>query len=85
MYTSDLKKLKSLVKIAAQEELLSEFGHSSFVYKNDGSVVTPADLAMQNRLEKELKQIWPHYEMLGEEMTEAEQRLVIENDETNKS
>lgn len=85
MFTSDLEQLKSLVKIAAQEELLSEFGHSTFVYKDDGSVVTPADLAMQNRLEKELKQIWPQYEMLGEEMTEAEQRLVIENDETNKS
>lgn len=85
MYTSDLEKLKSLVKIAAHEELLSEFGHSTFEYKDDGSVVTPADLAMQNRMQKELKQIWPQYEMLGEEMTEAEQQRVIDNDESNKS
>ena len=85
MYTSDLEKLKSLVTVAAKEELLSEFGHSSYEYKDDGSVVTPADLAMQDRLQQELKEIWPQYEMLGEEMTEAEQRQVIENDETNKS
>ena len=85
MFTFDLEKLKSLVKLAAEEELLSEFGHSTFEYKEDGSVVTPADLAMQNRLGKELKQIWPQYEMLGEEMKEAEQHLVIENDEANKS
>jgi myo-inositol-1(or 4)-monophosphatase len=85
MFTSDLEKLKLLVKIAAKEELLSEFGHSTYEYKDDGSVVTPADLAMQDRMQKELKQIWPQYEMLGEEMTEAEQRQVIENDETNKS
>ena len=85
MFISDLEKLKSLVKIAAKEELLSEFGHSTYEYKDDGSVVTPADLAMQDRMQKELKQIWPQYEMLGEEMTETEQRLVIENDETNKS
>ena len=75
---SDIEKLKTLVKRAAHEELLTEFGHSTYEYKEDGSVVTPADLAMQNRLEKELKQHWPQYEILGEEMTEAEQQRVID-------
>jgi myo-inositol-1(or 4)-monophosphatase len=76
----DLEQLKSLVKIAAKEELLEDFGHSEFEYKDDGSVVTPADLAMQNRLEQELKHHWPQFEILGEEMTEAEQQAVINND-----
>ena len=77
MIFPDLEKLKRLVKIAAIEELLKDFGHSEYEYKEDGSVVTPADLAMQNRLERELKQHWPMYEILGEEMTDAEQNAVI--------
>ncbi len=81
----DLEKLKSLVKVAAKEELLKNFGFSEFEYKDDGSVVTPADLAMQNRLESELKQHWPMYDILGEEMTDAAQLAVIDKALTNKS
>ena len=73
----DLEKLESLVKIAAKEELLKDFGHSEFEYKDDGSVVTPADIAMQNRLEAELSEHWPMYGILGEEMTADEQAAVI--------
>ena len=74
----DLEKLKSLVKVAAKEELLKDFGHSEFEYKDDGSIVTPADLAMQNRLEIELKQYWPMYSILAEEMTDDAQLAVID-------
>ncbi|HHJ34284.1 MAG TPA: inositol monophosphatase [Gammaproteobacteria bacterium] len=77
MLFPDLEKLTRLVKRAAREELLVDFGHSDFEYKEDGSVVTPADLAMQSRLEVELKQHWPAYGILGEEMTESEQLAVI--------
>jgi myo-inositol-1(or 4)-monophosphatase len=73
----ELEKLKSLVKVAAQEILLKDFGHSEFEYKDDGSVITPADLAMQNRLENDLKQHWAMYEVLGEEMTLDKQLAVI--------
>jgi len=73
----ELEKLKSLVKAAAQEILLKDFGHSEFGYKDDGSVITPADLAMQDRLTNELKQLWPGYEVLGEEMTLEEQLAII--------
>ncbi len=78
MLFSDIEKLKLLVKTAAKEILLKDFGHSEFEYKDDGSVVTPADLAMQDRLEKELKQHWPQYGILGEEMSEREQLAVID-------
>ena len=78
MIFPDLKKLIVLVKKAAVEELLKDFGHSTFEYKDDGSVITPADLAMQDRLEKELKQHWPQYDILGEEMSEQEQQAVID-------
>ncbi len=77
MLFPDLEKLKMLVKNAADEVLLPAFGHSTYEYKEDGSVITPADLEMQNRLEKDLKQHWPMYGMLGEEMTDEEQEAVI--------
>lgn len=81
----DIEQLKALVKVAAREELLKDFGHSEFEYKDDGSVVTPADYAMQQRLEKVLKKKWPMYEILGEEMTEDEQISVIDHAMAEKS
>ncbi len=78
MLFTEIEKLISLVKVAAREELLKDFGHSTFEYKEDGSVVTPADIAMQDRLERELKQHWPMFDILGEEMTQTEQQAVID-------
>ena len=77
MLLPEIDILKSIVKLAAEEILLKNFGHSKIEYKDDGSVVTPADLEMQDRLEKELKQRWPQYQVLGEEMTDAQQQAVI--------
>jgi len=85
MMFTGLGKLKSLVKVAAREELLKDFGFSEFEYKDDGSVITPADLAMQARLERELKLHWPMYDILGEEMTEPQQLAVIKNSKANKN
>ncbi len=84
MIFTDLEKLKALVKVAAQEELLKDFGHSEFEYKDDGSVLTPADIAMQARLERDLKKHWPIYDILGEEMTEQQQLAVIDRAMKNK-
>jgi len=75
----DLEKLKSLVKSAAKEELLKDFGHSEFDYKADGSVMTPADISMQDRLKNEINHHWPMYEDRGEEMTDDEQQAVIDS------
>ena len=85
MILPDIEKLKSLVKTAAQEILLKDFGHSESEYKEDGSIVTPADIAMQDRLETELKHHWPMYGILGEEMTEGAQLAVIEQATRNKT
>ncbi len=75
----DLKQLETLVRKAAKEELLSQFGHAEYHYKDDGSVVTPADFAMQERLKQELLLLWPQYALLGEEMSEPQQRAVLES------
>ena len=85
MIFPDIEKLKSLVKIAAKEELLKDFGRTKFEYKEDGSVITPADLAMQARLERELSLHWPMYDILGEEMDEQQQLAVLDNATKKKS
>ncbi len=78
--SDDLHHLETLVRTAAREELLTQFGHADFEYKTDGSVVTPADIAMQQRLEKELQSRWPRYALLGEEMDEQQQLAVQQHD-----
>lgn len=78
MIFPELEKLKLLVSTAAKEELLPDFGHSEFDYKDDGSIITPADLAMQDRLEKELQLHWPEYDIIGEEMAAHEQLAVTQ-------
>lgn len=76
---TDLAELEKIVIKAAKEELLPNFGKREFTYKEDHSVITKADLAMQERLDKELKQAWPEIALLGEEMTEAEQQAIIDS------
>lgn len=78
---NDLQQLQEMVIRAAREELLPGFGKREFSYKEDDSVITAADLAMQLRLDKELKQAWPQFALLGEEMTEAEQQSIIDGGE----
>ena len=64
----DLKELRQLVRTCAQEELMPRFADVSRHLKVDGSVVTEADHAMQDRIQRELEGHWPEYDFLGEEM-----------------
>jgi myo-inositol-1(or 4)-monophosphatase len=73
----ELRRVCNLVKAAATEELLARFERVRAVRKADGSVITAADLAMQGRLQRELAAIWPAFELLGEEMTGAEQAALV--------
>lgn len=80
MTLPDLQQLEAIVKPAAHEILIPGFGEVDFSYKADGSVITAADEAMQNRLENELRQAWPDYAILGEEMAEDRQRAAMANE-----
>ena len=73
--------LENIVRPLAQQILLPGFGQCEYVYKDDGSIVTKADLDMQQSLERELLSAWPEYKMLGEEMTESEQEAVINSNQ----
>lgn len=76
-----LSKIISMLITASQEELVSRFRHVSHEFKADGSLVTEADLAMQQRMQQELITVWPEYVFLGEEMnSEQQQQLLDESD-----
>jgi myo-inositol-1(or 4)-monophosphatase len=76
------EKLEQIIREAAQQELLPRFNHVTRQLKGDGSIVTQADLAMQQRMIDMLQQRWPQIPLLGEEMTpEEQQQLLDQNDE----
>ena len=76
----NLTAIKNIVKKAATEELLPRFTQVSGQLKADGSVVTEADLAMQNRLEVELLKAHSGSILLSEEMTPDEQQNALNSE-----
>lgn len=75
--TPDLSELSDLVRAAGQEELITRFNRIGFEYKQDGSLLTEADLAVQTRLQLQLSEKWPQVAMLGEEMSADRQQAII--------
>ncbi|MDH5512772.1 MAG: inositol monophosphatase, partial [Gammaproteobacteria bacterium] len=63
-----LPELRELVSNAAREVLMPLFADVIRHIKHDGSVVTEADVSMQQRLKSDLARLWPQYDFLGEEM-----------------
>lgn len=74
----DRQELQDIVAAAAERELLPRFSTDiARLRKADRSVVTEADLAMQQRIGEELARCWPQYGLLGEEMSSREQRRLL--------
>jgi myo-inositol-1(or 4)-monophosphatase len=69
--------LSDLVRAAARKILLPRFGQVKTEAKQDGSLVTEADLLMQRELAGSLQKHWPLIALLGEEMTPAEQAALL--------
>lgn len=80
--STDVAELQTIVTTAAREELLPRFAHVTRHHKADGSILTEADLAMQQRLQQTLSARWPQIPMLGEEMTDQQQAAML-RDTTN--
>ena len=74
----DLTELMAVVSEAADKELLPRFRSTGLALKDDGSVVTEADLAMHRRLRAVFEQRWPEIPVLSEEMPAAEQQALLE-------
>jgi len=79
MLPEPLSKLANLVREIADRELPPRFNCRLGERKSDGSLVTEADLVVQSALEQALRRDWPDIELLGEEMTEAEQQAALAN------
>ena len=75
---TDLDGLSAIVRAAADEELLGRFDRVVASKKRDGSLITEADLAMQRRVQAALKERWPEFELLGEEMPAEEQARLLQ-------
>ncbi len=75
------EELEQIIRAAAQQELLPRFKQVTHSLKSDGSIVTEADLAMQQQMIKVLEQHWPQIPLLGEEMSAAEQQQLFDNNE----
>ena len=77
----DLAKLEAIAREAASTHIMPLFGHSQRHYKADKSVVTEADFATQQQLQKALKSNWPEFDFLAEEMSADEQKRHLQNHE----
>ncbi|MEW8391943.1 MAG: inositol monophosphatase family protein [Candidatus Thiodiazotropha sp.] len=77
----DTDLLRDLLVESARAELIPRFRRSDSRIKADGTLVTQADLAMQQRILGRLNHHYPEIPLLGEEMP-ADQQLAILNDDT---
>jgi len=81
MTTRQIDEICDLVKETAHRELQARFAQAHGTRKHDGSTVTVADLAVQERIRGGLAKIGPSsYRFLGEEMGADEQRRVFADD-----
>lgn len=79
MFQADFNKIKNMIISVAKEELLPRFENISYQHKNDGSIVTEADLSAQERIKKYLLIHYPDSILLSEEMTKEEQALTFKS------
>ncbi|ADE14411.1 inositol monophosphatase [Nitrosococcus halophilus Nc 4] len=77
--TPDLEPLSEIIINTAREQLLPRFAAIGSQRKADGSLLTEADLAMQNQIGRALTARWPKFEFLSEEMEEKEQNRLLAN------
>ncbi|WP_455207274.1 inositol monophosphatase family protein [Kaarinaea lacus] len=80
-YQEMLTEISRLVRDVAREELMPRFTSQNFQQqtKRDGSVVTEADAAVQDRLASAFQSQWPDIAFLGEEMASDEQQRMMQN------
>ncbi len=73
----NLNELCGLLRKIADDEVISRFQRSGHHIKADGSPVTEADLAVQQRLQEALHKRWPAFLLLGEEMAALDQERLL--------
>lgn len=82
MPTPNHHAMAALIRQAALDEILPRFGNVERRLKTDGSWVTEADHAMQERVRQALAARFPAIPFLGEEMGEDEQLRLMRHADT---
>ncbi len=79
MRQAQIEALQQRLCAAADTELLQRFKRVDAEIKADGSLVTEADLLMQERMKRELADLCPEYGFLGEEMSHEQRQAQLES------
>ncbi|MCF7983899.1 MAG: inositol monophosphatase family protein [Thiohalocapsa sp.] len=79
---TELSYLTALLREVAREEIKPRFRRAKTSSKADGSLVTEADTAVQNRLQGVFAERYPDIALLGEEMSQQEQERLAVDDGT---
>lgn len=73
----DIEFLKKIIRDTAKEEILPRFNSIGYEVKNDGSLVTEADLVADKRIRMALAHAYPEIDFLSEEMELKEQEALL--------
>ncbi len=76
---NDLETLHDLARLAGHRELLPRFKQIGYSLKPDGSIITEADLAVDDFFRCELNRRWPGVNFLSEEMDSADQQAMLDD------
>lgn len=68
----DVNKIETIVKVVAKNILLPYFTQVKAHHKDDGSIVTQADIDVQNAIQSQLNQQFPDYGFFAEELSDTE-------------
>ena len=71
------EQLEEAICTLARKELMSRFHRVRVMFKEDGSLVTEADQAMQQSVKRYLARYWPQYAFLGEESSCRSQQQAL--------
>lgn len=77
----DLQLLTQTLREIAQQEILPRFEHVGFSVKQDGSLLTEADLATNQRIQAFLQVNWPDIAFLSEEMPRQQQEELLHSED----
>ena len=77
----DLIILEKLIRQVAKEEILSRFNRVGYEVKEDGSLLTEADLSADKRIRESLAEFYPEIAFLSEEMEPEEQDALVKQSE----
>ena len=73
----ELQTLEDIIRRVAKEEILTRFNRVGYEVKDDGSLLTEADLSADQRIRNILAELYPDISFLSEEMDAPEQEELL--------